>query len=200
MMVHNLKKSTKNDATPPDGSSIGPGVLEDAFIARKENEDDAILRANGHEAVMPRQFNWLSALGLGFSITNSWIGYLVSHHKSRKRTLLTSHRAALARDFNMEDLRPVFSAYWSLSSHSLSWPLDWGSWLPLIRYELAYNPQLTFLLTAEQSSGGQYHFCYILSPANTRRYSAYIVGWISMLAWWIVTYQGFSPLYLLDAH
>ncbi|XHG09928.1 hypothetical protein AWENTII_012964 [Aspergillus wentii] len=25
---------------------------------------------------MPRQFDWLSALGLGFSITNSWIGYL----------------------------------------------------------------------------------------------------------------------------
>lgn len=79
-MVQNLNKSTKKDATPPDRSSIGAGVLEDAFIARKENEDDAILRANGHEAVMPRQFNWLSALGLGFSITNSWIGYLVSHH------------------------------------------------------------------------------------------------------------------------
>lgn len=41
------------------------------------NLDDAVLEANGHKAEMPRQFNWISALGLGFSITNSWAGYLV---------------------------------------------------------------------------------------------------------------------------
>lgn len=39
--------------------------------------DDAILHAQGHEAVLTRQFNWLSALGLAFSVTNSWVGYLV---------------------------------------------------------------------------------------------------------------------------
>lgn len=44
----------------------------------KGDEDDEILRANGHEAAMPRQFTWISALGLAFSIVNSWIGYLVS--------------------------------------------------------------------------------------------------------------------------
>lgn len=43
-----------------------------------EDADDAVLRLNGHEAVLDRQFNWISALGLAFSITNSWIGYLVS--------------------------------------------------------------------------------------------------------------------------
>ena len=38
--------------------------------------DDAVLRAQGHEAAMPRSFSMMSALGLGFSITNSWVGYL----------------------------------------------------------------------------------------------------------------------------
>lgn len=44
----------------------------------KDVDDDALLRAQGHDLVMDRQFNWLAALGLAFSITNSWIGYLVS--------------------------------------------------------------------------------------------------------------------------
>lgn len=33
--------------------------------------DDAVLRAQGHEAAMPRSFSVMSALGLGFSFTNS---------------------------------------------------------------------------------------------------------------------------------
>ncbi|CAG8220611.1 unnamed protein product [Penicillium salamii] len=96
-------------------SSIEAGVCENVL---KCDEDDAVLRANGHEAAMPHQFTWLSALGLSFSIINSWIGYL--------------------------------------------------------------------------PSGGQYHFCFILSPPGSRRYAAYIVGWITMLAWWIVTCSGIS--------
>ena len=46
--------------------------------AGPEDADDAVLRANGHKSELKRQFNWISALGLGFSITNSWAGYLVS--------------------------------------------------------------------------------------------------------------------------
>lgn len=57
------------------------GEVEDLLsrveTAAADEIDDAILRANGHEAVLQRQFRWLSALGLAFSITNSWIGYLV---------------------------------------------------------------------------------------------------------------------------
>ncbi|KAF5517900.1 hypothetical protein CGCA056_v011531 [Colletotrichum aenigma] len=51
--------------------SISHGTLEPYA-----NIDDAILRANGHDQVLKRQFSWVSALGLSFSITNSWIGYL----------------------------------------------------------------------------------------------------------------------------
>ena len=43
-----------------------------------DDVDDAVLRANGHSSDLKRQFSWISALGLGFSITNSWAGYLVS--------------------------------------------------------------------------------------------------------------------------
>lgn len=51
--------------------------------------DDAILSAQGHEAAMPRTFSIMSALGLGFSITNSWVGYgvrrpLEKHQGTRK--------------------------------------------------------------------------------------------------------------------
>ncbi|KAM0550331.1 hypothetical protein ACHAPJ_009002 [Fusarium lateritium] len=53
-----------------DRDSIANGVVVGDDI------DDAILRANGHKAELKRQFSWLSALGLGFSITNSWAGYL----------------------------------------------------------------------------------------------------------------------------
>lgn len=54
-----------------DHASIAAGVLAE------DDVDDAILRANGHRSELKRQFSWLSALGLGFSITNSWAGYLV---------------------------------------------------------------------------------------------------------------------------
>lgn len=58
-----------------DYNDFGPGTVKD--IRDNEDEDDATLRANGHDQSMPRQFSWVSALGLGFSITNSWVGYLV---------------------------------------------------------------------------------------------------------------------------
>lgn len=63
------KQDISNDSQ--DASISNGAILAD-------NADDLILRANGHKLQMRRQFNWLSALGLGFSITNSWVGYLVS--------------------------------------------------------------------------------------------------------------------------
>ncbi|KAJ5107336.1 hypothetical protein N7456_004011 [Penicillium angulare] len=158
-MTQSSAKATKQDVMPPDRSSIGPGIVENVCQLKKEYEDDAILRANGHEAAMPRQFNWISALGLGFSITNSWIGYLSCFGQGLRyggpQTCVFSLLVAFfAQLFVAVGLAELASAY--------------------------------------PSSGGQYHFCYILSPAKTRNYSAYVVGWISMLAWWIVTCSGVS--------
>lgn len=73
----------KKDTLSQDKGSLAEGNLREIMEtqlehATTEDLDDAQLRANGHEAVMKRQFKWISALGLGFSITNSWVGYLVS--------------------------------------------------------------------------------------------------------------------------
>ena len=87
-MQHNLyfskMDSHKEVATDKSGSSTEdktPTEVEDvsngSSTAANDDVDDAILRANGHEAVLRRQFKWVSGLGLAFSITNSWIGYLV---------------------------------------------------------------------------------------------------------------------------
>lgn len=54
-------------------------VLELKNGTTTDDNDDTILRINGHEAVLERRFSWISALGLAFSITNSWIGYLVCY-------------------------------------------------------------------------------------------------------------------------
>lgn len=69
------KRISDKETAPVDLQDVGPGTVQ--TIQAYENEDNVILRANGHDHSMPRQFNWVSALGLGFSITNSWIGYLV---------------------------------------------------------------------------------------------------------------------------
>lgn len=85
----NTNEATRSGLEPPDSMSIKPkGVGEDLenvvtlgegdVLDPKQDADAAVLAANGHEAVMRRSFSWLAALGLGFSITNSWVGYLVS--------------------------------------------------------------------------------------------------------------------------
>lgn len=77
--------------------SIEAGGCE---LLSKGDEDDAILRANGHEAAMPRQFTWVSALGLAFSIINSWVGYLVcfiAAHFHILNSQFQINRAALGR-------------------------------------------------------------------------------------------------------
>ena len=73
-----IKKQHANEDLHPI-----PSVSEGAVKQLQEGKttdavDDAVLRLNGHEAVLERQFSWISALGLAFSITNSWVGYLVS--------------------------------------------------------------------------------------------------------------------------
>ncbi|KAH0420645.1 amino acid permease [Colletotrichum camelliae] len=51
-----------------DGQSVILGELH-------ATDDDAILRAQGHAPALKRTFNTLGTLGLGFSITNSWLSY-----------------------------------------------------------------------------------------------------------------------------
>jgi hypothetical protein len=77
-----------------------------------DDVDDAVLRANGHNSDLKRQFSWISALGLGFSITNSWAGYLVSCKANIASPAIgtdLSNRATSARTSSTEGHRPSFS-------------------------------------------------------------------------------------------
>ena len=66
-------------------------------------------------------------------------------------------------------------------SSVLSWPvlLQWIVFLGLGE-----------LCSAFPSSGGQYHFAYILAPTRTKNFAAYATGVINILAWWITTTSG----------
>ncbi|KAF9871507.1 Choline transport protein [Colletotrichum karsti] len=46
------------------------------------------------------------------------------------------------------------------------------------------------LCSAFPSSGGQYHFVYIIAPDKTRNFAAYVTGIINILGWWISTSSG----------
>lgn len=82
------KSKTAANNVEGDLESLGLGVAD---------IDDAVLRANGHKPELKRQFSWISALGLGFSITNSWAGYLVSvrSHSNLSRKLTLPGRVVL---------------------------------------------------------------------------------------------------------
>lgn len=58
--------------------------------------------------------------------------------------------------------------------------------------QFAVTLGLSELASAFPSSGGQYHFCYILAPKKHKRFAAFIIGWMSVVAWWVVTSSGLS--------
>ncbi|MCJ1279557.1 hypothetical protein MMC21_007381 [Puttea exsequens] len=64
----------KRDNGLPESPVEVEVVLES--LTEGEDADNAQLKAQGHEAALERRFSPLAALGLGFSITNSWVGYL----------------------------------------------------------------------------------------------------------------------------
>lgn len=93
------------DDIPDQKPQRVPSILE----GDSQEVDDAILHAQGHEAVLARQFNWISALGLAFSVTNSWVGYLVRMNHSPTEphelsTINTSDRVALDKIWSMGGL------------------------------------------------------------------------------------------------
>ncbi|KAJ5775639.1 amino acid/polyamine transporter I [Penicillium nucicola] len=51
---------------------------------------------------------------------------------------------------------------------------------------------LSELASAFPSSGGQYHFVYIIASKNTRRFGAFVTGWMSILGWWMAACSGIS--------
>ncbi|KAJ3466538.1 hypothetical protein MRS44_004102 [Fusarium solani] len=121
--------------------------------------DNAILRAQGHEAALPRSFSWGGAIGLGYSITNSWMSYTSCFGV----TLAAGGPQAV-----------VFAV---IVAGFIQWTVTLG---------------LSELASAFPSSGGQYHFTYILAPEKHRNFAAFSVGTLNVVGWWIVTCSGIS--------
>ncbi|KAA6414172.1 MAG: choline transporter [Lasallia pustulata] len=121
--------------------------------------DSAALRAQGHEAALKRSFSPLAALGLGFSITNSWVGYLSCFGQ------------------NLVYGGPQSVVFGLLVATVVQWIITLG---------------LSEVASAFPSSGGQYHFVFILAPRRHKQFAAFVVGWMTLLGWWIVTCSGIS--------
>lgn len=80
------------------GTVVSLESIQDGEIGFLDLDDGVTPEINGDG--MPRQFNWLSTLGISFSITNSWAGYLVSIYARASQTSSDASivcRATLAR-------------------------------------------------------------------------------------------------------
>ncbi|OQV06268.1 hypothetical protein CLAIMM_10863 [Cladophialophora immunda] len=149
--ITETKSVKSNDIPATDGSrpSISLGAIDDI--------DKNVLRAQGHEAAMPRTFSRLSSIALGFGITNSWIAYLSNF----------GINAAYGGRVNV-----IFCA---LIAAFVQWFITCG---------------LSEIASAFPSSGGQYHFVWVLATGSTRRFGAYVIGWMTILGWWIIACSG----------
>jgi choline transport protein len=67
----------KSDINVTNNYDVAVGRVENvgSFTKSPDAVDDNILLAQGHAPVMRRSFDLLGTLGLGFSITNSWVSY-----------------------------------------------------------------------------------------------------------------------------
>ncbi|KAI1018388.1 hypothetical protein LB503_005525 [Fusarium chuoi] len=151
----------KSDINATNNYDVDVGRVEnvESFTKSPDAVDDNILLAQGHAPVMRRSFDLLGTLGLGFSITNSWVSYASCFGQS----LL--YGGAQATVFGL------------IVACAVQWLIILG---------------LAEQASAFPSSGGQYHFTYILAPKKYRRFAAFAVGIISVLGWWVITCSGIS--------
>ncbi|KAJ5820639.1 hypothetical protein N7474_006230 [Penicillium riverlandense] len=150
-----LDESTQAFSEMGPVESVGLGYLS----SDANDIDDAILRAQGHKAAMPRLFSAMSSLGLMFCVMNSWVGAMSTFGQ------------------NLRYGGPQCAIFALVTATFVQWIVTLG---------------LAELASAFPSSGGQYHFTYILAPEKFKRLSAFVVGWMSVLAWWIATTSGLS--------
>ncbi|KAJ5678945.1 amino acid transporter [Penicillium macrosclerotiorum] len=125
--------------------------LETKGLGEALDFDEAILRAQGHRVQLERSFSWLGALGLAFSIVNSWLTYAACFG------VTYSYGGGPVAIFS-----PIISA-------TVQWIMLLG---------------VAELSSAFPSSGGQYHFTYMVAPEGYKAFAAYIVGSINVVAWW----------------
>ena len=147
-----VRRSQSRNGTGHNDDDDLPAELQDL-------RSNAILLAQGHKAAMQRAFSPFAALGLGFSITNSWVGYLSSF----------GQKLAYAG--------PNSVVFGFLVAALLQWTVTLG---------------LSEIASCFPSSGGQYHFIFILAPKKHRKFMAFLVGWMNILGWSVALCSGVS--------
>ena len=148
----NLRPSSSRDGTQSDYDDDLPTELQDL-------KSNAVLLAQGHKSAMQRSFSPFAALGFGFSITNSWVGYLSCFGQ------------------NLAYAGPNSVVFGLLVAAVLQWTITLG---------------LSEIASCFPSSGGQYHFVFILAPKKHRKFAAFLVGWMNILGWSIALCSGVS--------
>ncbi|KAL1873124.1 hypothetical protein VTK73DRAFT_1085 [Phialemonium thermophilum] len=135
-------------------TASAPALIEEGMKKPILTKDQLELQAQGHIEEMPRQFTLLAAVGLAFSITNSWV--------------------AISATFQQ--------------------PLTAGGG-PGTVFALLVASIACFLITAGlaelasafPTSGGQYHFTFMLATPGTKAFAAFVTGWLSVIAWILCT-------------
>ncbi|KAL8710611.1 MAG: hypothetical protein Q9220_004835 [cf. Caloplaca sp. 1 TL-2023] len=157
-MTARLKSSWSTDKPIADHSGDGSDLPLES-LGNPHDFDDANLRAQGHEAALQRSFTPLAALGLGFGILQSWVGYQSNFRQ------------------NLIYGGPQNVVFGLLVATAVQWVITLG---------------LSEIASAFPSAGGQYHFTYILAPTKHKKFAAFVVGWMTLLGWWVVTCSGLS--------
>ena len=158
-----LSAGSPTSSTTDLGSSTSPGN-DDCIGSRpgeqqQDSQSDAILLAQGHKAAMRRSFSPIAAIGLSFSITNSWVGYLSCFGQ------------------NLAYAGPNSVVFGLLVAAVIQWIITLG---------------LSEISSCFPSSGGQYHFVYLLAPKGSRKFAAFTVGWMNILGWSVTLCSGVS--------
>ena len=141
------------------GNDDGVDFSSSSTEPPQDLRSNAILLAQGHKAAMRRSFSPFAALGLGFSITNSWVGYLRCFGQ------------------NLAYAGPNSVVFGLLVAAVVQWIITLG---------------LSEISSCFPSSGGQYHFVFILAPKENRKFAAFAVGWMNILGWSVALCSGVS--------
>ncbi|KAE8147897.1 amino acid transporter [Aspergillus avenaceus] len=145
------------DSLESGGKSPQPLARNGKDVGEVLDLDDAVLRAQGHVAELERSFSWVGAIGLAYSIVNSWLSYAACFG------MALAYGGGQTAIFGLM----VAAAF---------------QWIVLLG--------LAELCSALPSSGGQYHFTYIVAPKFSKNFAAHTVGIINVVAWWITTASG----------
>lgn len=155
-----LASSITTDLTSSNGNGNDDHIESSSSTELPQDlKSNAILLAQGHKAAMRRSFSPFAALGLGFSITNSWVGYLSCFGQ------------------NLAYAGPNNVVFGLLVAAVIQWIITLG---------------LSEISSCFPSSGGQYHFVFILAPKESRRFAAFAVGWMNILGWSVALCSGVS--------